>query len=42
MTTITLYKPNGDTFKEFRDMLSYETTNGTLSFRWERKPKDQS
>ncbi len=42
MKTVTLYKPNGDSFKEYRDILSYETTNGTLSFRWERKPKDQT
>ena len=39
MKTVTLYKPNGDTFKEYGDVLSYETINGALSFRWERKPK---
>ena len=32
MKNITLYKPNGDTFKDYGDVVSYETTNGVLLF----------
>jgi hypothetical protein len=41
MKNITLYKPNGDTFKDYGDVVSYETTNGVLSFLWARQPGNE-
>ncbi len=38
MKNITLYKPNGDSFKDYRDVVSYETTNGVLIFLWHECP----
>jgi hypothetical protein len=42
MKNLTLYKPNGDSFKDYKDILGYELESGTLSFRWERKPGNQT
>lgn len=41
MKNITLYKPNGDSFKEYKDVLTYGTTDGVLSFRWARQPGNE-
>jgi hypothetical protein len=40
MKTITLYKSNGDVFKSYQYVITYETTNGVLSFLWTPKPGD--
>jgi hypothetical protein len=41
MKNITLYKPNGDSFKDYRDVVSYEATNGVLIFLWARMPGNE-
>jgi hypothetical protein len=42
MKSITLYKPNGDTFRSFKDVSTVVASGGTLKFRFERKPGDRS
>jgi hypothetical protein len=42
MKNVTLYKPNGDSFKSYSDVSHVETTNGILRFRFERKHGDRS
>jgi hypothetical protein len=42
MKNVNLYKPTGETFKTYPGVTSYTVENGVLSFRWERKPMDQS
>lgn len=40
MKNITLYKPNGDTLTNYRDITGVDTEDGVLRFRRERKPND--
>ena len=42
MKNISLWKPNGDPFKHYPNIVTYTVEGGVLSFRWERTPKDQS
>ena len=42
MKSITIYKHNGDTFSAYSDIFAVSTENGILSFRWMRRPGDQS
>jgi hypothetical protein len=42
MKSITIYKHDGETFGSFPDIFAVSTENGILSFRWMRKPGDQS
>jgi hypothetical protein len=42
MKTLTLYKPNGDVFKNYPQILAHNTENGLLAFRFEQKPGDRT
>ena len=42
MKSITIYKHNGETFGSYNSIFAVSTENGILSFRWMRKPGDQS
>ena len=42
MKIITLYKPNGDIFRCYRNITSADTSDGSLSFRYEHKPDDRN
>jgi hypothetical protein len=42
MKTLTLYKPNGDEFKVYPQILAHNTENGLLAFRFERTPGDRT
>jgi hypothetical protein len=42
MKNITIYKPNGDVFGSYSGIFAVSTENGVVSFRWMRKPGDQS
>lgn len=42
MKSITIFKHNGETFGSYSGIFAVSTENGVLSFRWMRKPGDQS
>ena len=42
MKTITLYKPNGEEFKHYPQVLAHNTENGLLAFRFEQTPGDRT
>jgi hypothetical protein len=42
MKSIKIFKHNGEAFGSYPDIFAVSTENGILSFRWMRKPGDQS
>lgn len=42
MKSVTLYKPDGEVFKNYPQVLAHNTENGLLAFRFERKPGDRT
>jgi hypothetical protein len=42
MQKVTLYKSNGDGFKEYQDVSAVNTDDGILRFKWERTPGDRT
>lgn len=42
MKGLTLYKPSGEIFKSYPQILAHNTENGLLAFRFERKPGDRT